>query len=63
MTPLMKMVNGEVVPMTPEDVAQWQADQARALAPQPPPQPTYAELKAHLEQIAAQIAALEKDVP
>jgi hypothetical protein len=31
--------------------------------PPPPPQPTRAELRARLEQIAAQIAALEGDAP
>ena len=39
MTQPMKMVNNEMVPMSAEDLAQWEADQARVPAP-PPRVPT-----------------------
>jgi hypothetical protein len=53
-----KMVNGERVDLTPEEIAEFEARDAAYVPPIAPPAPTKEQLLAQLNSIAAQIQAL-----
>lgn len=56
MTELMKSVDGELVPLSSEDLAQMEAD--RAAAQQPPPPKTPEQIRAEAAALVAQAQAL-----
>jgi hypothetical protein len=54
-----KMVNGQRVELTAEEIAELEAKAAAYTPPSPPPPPTKEELLAKLQALQAQIQALE----
>jgi hypothetical protein len=54
-----KIVNGERVDLTPEEIAELEARDAAYVPPTAPPAPTKEELLAQLNALSAQIQALE----
>jgi hypothetical protein len=54
-----KVVNGEQVDLTPEEIAELEARDAAYVPPSAPPAPTKEQLMAQLAALSAQIQALE----
>ena len=53
-----KIVNGEQVNLTPEEIAELEARDAAYIPPSPPSQPTKAELLAQLQELQAKIQSI-----
>ncbi len=54
-----KIVNGEQIELTPEEIAELQARDAAYVTPSAPAAPTKEQLMAQLAALSAQIQALE----
>lgn len=55
---MIKIVDGIEIPLTEEEIAEFEAMQSDASVIAPQPQPTKAELLAQLQALQAQITAL-----